>query len=103
MNVAFEVGAERWRDCCVRTIASNCEHNSTSSSLENAHTLRFETRIGVVVGLRFGFPNLEFRFLQRSVGWTGGMQVGNTNLEVLLLLLLSFRAGPHGCAKSIDC
>lgn len=68
MNVAFEVGAARWRDCCVRTIASDCEHNKTSSNYRNAHTLRLETGIGVVVGLRFGFPNLEFRFLQMLVG-----------------------------------
>lgn len=87
----------------MRTIASICEHNSTSSDLKNAHTLRFETGIGVVVGLRFGFPNLEFRFLQRLVGWTEETGVGSSNLEVFLLILLSFRARPHGCAKSIDC
>jgi hypothetical protein len=52
----------------VRTIASNCEHDKTSSSYKNAHTLRLETSIGVVVGLRFGFPNLEFRFLLTLVG-----------------------------------
>lgn len=52
----------------MRTIASDCEHNKTSSNYRNAHTLRLETGIGVVVGLRFGFPNLEFRFLQMLVG-----------------------------------
>ena len=70
----------------MRTIASICEHNSTSSDLKNAHTLRFETGIGVVVGLRFGFPNLEFRFLQRLVGWTEETGVGSSNLEVFLLI-----------------
>lgn len=67
--------------------------------MKNAHTLRLETGIGVVVGLRFSFPNLEFRFLQRLVDGTKETGGCNSNLEVLLLILPSFRAGPHGCAK----
>lgn len=52
----------------MRTIASNREHNHILSSQKDTHTLRFETGISVVVGLRFSFSNLQFRFLQKLVG-----------------------------------
>lgn len=59
-------------------------------------TFRSEAGVCEVLGLGFGFAHLEFGFLGGSVrAWY--IHGHSAYLEVLLLLLLSFRAGSHAC------